>query len=361
MRILFVISSLGIGGEQKVASILTREFIKKGHDVKIQVLSQKKEKQFEFDRQINIEYCKKEKGIIKKHLRRLKTIKKAVESFKPQAVIAFALYPSIYCSLLKGGIRVPVVISERNDPKIYCTCIKLMRFFCYRFADAAVFQTREAAEYFSYIPDKKKYIIGNPLDFDAMPDPYVGEREKKVVNTARLVPAKRQEVLIKAMERVFKSHPDYSLEIYGDGNLKPHLKNYIEDLGLNSHIKIIPATTSVLDKIKKASVFVLCSRNEGFPNSLAEALAIGVPSISTDCRIGGPAEMIKNNINGLLVPVDDQEELTKAILKLIQDKEFANTISKNAIETMKRFDKEAIGTEWLELLGKLVDANGMQQ
>lgn len=357
MRILFIISSLGIGGEQKVASILTREFVKKGHDVKIQVLTPKKEKQFEFDKKIDIEYCKEEKGIIQKHFRRLKAIKKAAESFKPQVIIAFALYPSIYCSLLKVRIKVPVVISERNDPDTYCIWIKLIRFFCYRFADAAIFQTKEAAKYFSYIADEKKNIIGNPLDFDIMPKPYMGEREKKVVNTARLVPAKRQEILIKAMKGVLEVHPDYSLEIYGEGTLKRHLENCIEEMGLNSHIDILPATTNVLDKIKKASVFVLCSKNEGFPNSLAEALAIGVPSISTNCRIGGPAEMIKNNKNGLLVPVDDQEKLTKAILKLIQDKEFANTISKNAIATMRRFDKEIIGVKWLEVLNKLVNTN----
>lgn len=353
MKILFVISSLQIGGEQRAASILTNGLIQTGHTVDMLVLNQKVEKQFEFNPSLSVEYadCDQKKT---KNIARCKAVLSKAAAGSYDIMIAFATIPSIICSMTSVLHRVPVVVCERNDPAIYPLHFKAFRYIAYRFAAGAVFQTAEAAAFFDFLPALDKTVIPNPLNIMKLPEPFEGERRKRIVNTARLVVAKNQQMLIKAFSVIAQKYPDYDVVIYGDGPEKDKLLNCICENGLDGRITIHEAIPDILDEINQDSVFVLCSDNEGFPNSLAEALALGIPSISTDCRIGGPKDMIHSGENGTLVEVGNIRQLAQAMDELLGSERLRDQYHRGYKAIRKRLNSEVIVKKWINYLEKVL-------
>ncbi|MCY9006776.1 glycosyltransferase [Peribacillus frigoritolerans] len=352
MRILFVISSTGIGGEQRVASILTNQFIEKKNSVDI-LTFEKSDKAFKFNSDINFISIKNSKGVFK-NINRIRQIRKLIKKGDYDVIIGFAVIPSILCSLANIGLNFPVVVCERNDPDVYSKKWKFIRSIAYKFAKGAVFQTTEAMDYFSGKYFKKRIVIHNPINIAELPTIEGESKRNVIVNTARLTSAKNHKLLIKAFSRIAKDFEDYKLEIYGDGPLRESLLDLINELGLNKRIVLYEATPNVLEKIKYSQIFVLTSNNEGFPNSLAEAMAMGIPSISTNCRIGGPKEMIVNDKNGLLININDLEGLENAFRKVIVNKELRDTFSKESFKIRNKLDSKVIGSRWIEFLNTLV-------
>lgn len=107
--------------------------------------------------------------------------------------------------------------------------------------------------------------------------------------------------------------------------------------------------------IYNAGIFVLSSNYEGMPNALMEAMALGLPCISTDCPVGGPKTLIKNGENGLLVPVGDEEALSIAILKLIEDNELSQKIANNALKISEKFNPNIINQQWEDFINKIIN------
>src|SRR5699024_7366265 len=110
-----------------------------------------------------------------------------------------------------------------------------------------------------------------------------------------------------------KKHPNYDLIIYGEGNEREELESLIRRLNLINRVYLPGSTQDVLEKIKDASVFAFSSNFEGMPNALIEAMALGLPVISTDCPSGGPRELINHGVNGLLTPVKDKEQFAQQL------------------------------------------------
>lgn len=357
MKILFVISSLQIGGEQRVASILTDEFVKRKNEVEILVLNKKEEKQFSYNSKIKISYANCDIKRMK-NIARLKSIVRAMKTKKYDIVIAFATIPSILCSMAKILEKTPVIVCERNDPAIYPWYFRAIRFFVYRFSNGAVFQTEDAKQYFDFLPKLKKTVIPNPLNISKLPDIYEGKRRKRIVNTARLVDAKNQEVLINAFGLIHDKFPQYQLVIYGDGPNKSKLERLIQSQNLENKVCIYAAIPNILNEIKEDSVFVLCSNNEGFPNSLAEALALGIPSISTDCRIGGPKDMIDSGVNGTLIKVGDVEGLAGALEELLSNDELWIQYHNEAIHIREKLNTNVIIKKWEEFIYSIINSSG---
>ena len=105
--------------------------------------------------------------------------------------------------------------------------------------------------------------------------------------------------------------------------------------------------------MKEYSFFVMTSKYEGFGLVLVEAQGTGLPVISFDCK-SGPKEIINNNIDGVLVKAENENEMSKAIVSMIEDKEFRKKLSKNAVINSERFRNEKIGNEWKELFEKMI-------
>lgn len=259
--------------------------------------------------------------------------------------VPFCIY-SIPATLF---LRTKVIVSERNAPAQFAgkRRTKIISRFLMRFSDGYVFQTNDAKTFYAKMLRGKGVVIPNPLHIDDFPEILeFSEREDLIVNVGRLTPQKNQTMLIKAFSLFVNKHPEYTLAIFGDGDERGSLESLINNLGLKDKIILPGNVYDIFDRIRKASMFVLSSDYEGMPNALMEAMALGIPSISTDCPCGGPRDLIKDKENGLLTPVGDPEALCAAMCYLAENRKQAERISVKSVEIRQQLDFNEIGKEW---------------
>ncbi len=252
----------------------------------------------------------------------------------------------------KKRIDNPYIVMDCSDPKRNADEItSKRRNYYYATASKSVVQTQGALEYFPEQVQSNMVIIPNPVR-DDLPDSYEGIRKKTVVNYCRLTKQKNLTLLISAFADFHKAYPDYTLQIYGEGEKKEELDGLIRSLNLESCAKIHSFDSHVHEKIVDAGMYVSTSDWEGFPNSVLEALSIGLPVISTDCDFG-PRDLIENDKNGILIPLNDKEALVKAMCKIAEDGEFADRISREARKTREKYSPQIIGDMWIELIERI--------
>ena len=282
-------------------------------------------------------------------------VENEIKTLKPDIVMSF-MTKSNLISLIAGKRarhKCPVVISERANPFYSTKIFSILKRKIYPMASGCVFQTKAAQDYYKDILKCESIIIRNPLSPDFKIEPYHGKRDKKIVCTARLSEEKNQQLLINAFASIKDKYKDYRLEIYGEGPERDNLQNLIDKLNVNDRVKLMGRHKNIIEKIQDASIFVLPSNSEGMPNALLEAVALGIPSIATDCPIGGSAIIIKNNENGILIPMNDKEALISAIEKIINDSKFAKKISENGTKIVDDFETTKVCKEWEEYLKKV--------
>lgn len=354
LNVTFCIPSLGSGGAERVISILANKFVEKGHEVSIILLSHEL-CVYPLSEKITIECLKCDDDAslpyIKRYPLRLKKIRNAVKKLSPDVVISFMSETNIDVCFALRGMKIPVIVSERNDPKIDpASKIKqLMRKIAYRKPKGFVFQTPDAQAFFSKKIQKKSKIILNPLT-GVLPEPFDGEREKRIVAVGRLNKQKNFPLLIDAFSEFVKNHPEFVLEIYGEGVLEEQIKKYIEEKQLAEKVILKGFCKDVHEKTLSAEMFVMSSDFEGMPNALLEALAIGLPCISTDCPCGGPRMLITPYENGILVPIKDNEKMYEAMLYMAENPDKAKEMSINAVKVRERADVETITKEWIDFV-----------
>ena len=354
LKITFCIPSLGSGGAERVVSVLANKFDGYGYETSIIMLSHNL-CVYPLSENIKIECldCDDDGKLpyVKRYPLRLKKIRTAIKKLSPDVVISFMSETNIDVCFALSGMNIPVIVSERNDPAIdpASKIKKLMRRLAYFKPHGFVFQTPDAQAYFSKRIQKKSKIILNPLA-DYLPAPYDCEREKRIVAVGRLNKQKNFPMLIDAFSSFSKKHLEYTLEIYGEGVLEEKLKQYISDKKLNDKVILKGFCKDVHEKILSASMFVMSSDFEGMPNALLEAMAIGLPCISTDCPCGGPRMLIESYKNGILVPVDDTQKMTEAMLYMAGKPEEAKKMSSNAVHVRTIANVEAIAQQWHDIV-----------
>ncbi len=284
-------------------------------------------------------------------LKRFYRLLKFMNKHRDAAVVALSLPSDCFAAILGLFVRNRVVISERNDPAQYPESKKYRRFrdFCFLLPDVCIFQTEEAMKYFPKIVQKKGHIIPNPINknipvFDGI------KKEKKIVSAGRLKPQKNYPMLLTAFSKFSRSFPDYTLEIYGDGNQKEALEKLAAELNIEEKVVFNHFCEDIFPKMAEGSMFVMSSNYEGISNSMLEALAIGTPTICTDCPVGGAREMIENNVNGILVPVGDADALCDAMCRVAGDPEFAEMLGNNGKKIREKYPIEKIARQWVDLM-----------
>lgn len=354
-KILFHLNSLGKGGAERVVSLLASEFAADEYQVVIATEWQDKEEYpiHEKIKRLHVGLAKEEetKSRIRKQFIRISKLRKAILTEKPDLIIAFCAKANYRAMMAKTGLSIPVIVSVRNNPKVdyvglgnkICTKLLLNR------ADGCVFQTEEAKSFFDTVLQKKSKIICNPVN-----EKYLqAERkpaEKKIVTVGRLMKQKNQMLLIKAFEKLLQKYPSYGLYLYGDGSLdeyKKELLNYVEKSEFLKEKVHFCGLSSTLDKdLADAAMFVLPSNYEGMPNALMEAMALGLPVISTDCPCGGSRYWIQDQENGLLTPVGEEEALLEAMTYLIEHPEKAEKMGQKAKESLKEATLSKVYGQW---------------
>jgi glycosyltransferase involved in cell wall biosynthesis len=172
---------------------------------------------------------------------------------------------------------------------------------------------------------------------------------KTVIAAGRLTTQKGFDRLIPAWEPVARAHPDWTLEIYGEGQQRERLEGLIDKHDLAKSVRLMGRTERLGHAFAASSVFVLSSRREGLPMVILEAMSKGLPVVSFDCPTG-PVEIVVSDHNGVLVPDGDIPGLSKALLGVIEDDDYRATLGRGALETAARYDIQVIGRDWAELV-----------
>ena len=197
---------------------------------------------------------------------------------------------------------------------------------------------------------KKMVVIPNPIDL-SLPEPVNGPRSKSVVFVGRLHKQKNPELLLTAFSEFVHEFTEYTLHIFGQGELEEELKSKVISLGIEDKVVWHGFCKDVRAQIVAAGMYVLSSNYEGISNSMLEAMAMGIPVIATDCPIGGSAVYIENEINGIIIPVGGKDNLIEAMKKLAADKEFAQKISYNGAKVREKYPIGLIADLMMEAAG----------
>lgn len=284
-------------------------------------------------------------------------IRKEINRIKPEIVCCFGSEISVVVTLAMIGAKrsIKIVLAERGDPYTLSKPWQLLNRWAFSRADKCVFQLEKQGRWFGEGVMNKGVVIPNAFIPTSPIEHFNGEREKTIVSVGRFVYEKRYEVLIQAFAKVHKLYPSYRLILYGDGPYRAKYEALIREYGLVNHVNMPGYTKDSMSSIRNASVFVLSSLYEGMPNTLIEALAVGVPTVSTDCTPGGPDYLTKHGTIGLLVPVDDVTAMTNAIIRIIENPELASELSLKGQTIVEELDPLAIKKRWVNFFLELKD------
>jgi glycosyltransferase involved in cell wall biosynthesis len=303
------------------------------------------------------------KGRLSKAFIRYFKLRRCITDNKPDLVISFCNKANFRSAFALIGLKTPLLVSVRNDPKKDYAPYKLPTWYMEKKAAGCVFQTPDAMNFFSKKLRKKGKVILNPIseqylntgEFNKEKN---GTRKKEIVTVGRITAQKNQLLLLEAFNELTKKYPEYKLKLYGDvqdKDIYEELKKYAEDNSLTDKVIFMGLSDNHQNDIKAASMFVLSSDYEGMPNVLIESMVLGIPSISTNCPCGGPNMIIENKKNGILVPVGDRKALASAMEYIITHEAEAELMGKNARKLIEQVRPEKICSQWIEFISELTD------
>lgn len=348
MKIAFFIGHMGYGGAERVISLLANDYCRRGWDTDIvMLLSRDLAQRLEPGVRL-VDLSLGGGSYLKRAPYWLRQIRGYLKREKPDCVVSFIGRINALVLTAALGMKIPIVVSERNDPRhdgrgkgMLALCDAL-----YKTARAVVFQTKAEQECFSAAVKAKGVIIPNPVSTEG-----VSRREPKgfhVVTAGRLAEQKNQKMLMDAMALVRREIPEANCTIYGEGELRQELESYVREKGLENTVFLPGHALDIHEKIADASAFVLTSEYEGLPNALIEAMMLGIPCVITDYP--GSEEVMEDGVTGLIVPRGDAETLAKKLIALARDRELGENLGEKARQEAEKYRTENVIAQWQNVI-----------
>jgi GalNAc-alpha-(1->4)-GalNAc-alpha-(1->3)-diNAcBac-PP-undecaprenol alpha-1,4-N-acetyl-D-galactosaminyltransferase len=279
------------------------------------------------------------------YVRRVRKLRRLLANVRPDAVLSFIDMSNVLTLLACIGLRLRVVVSERingaTDPGIPWIW-RTLRIATYRLADAVVAQTPDAAGWIARLCGVTALAIPNPLR--TLPE-FAGAREPVILAVGRLTHQKGFDILIRAFSHIRAEYPNWRLVIIGAGPEHSALVSLSAQLKLGDCVEFRSPVKDIEAWMSRAGLVVQPSRFEGFPNVVLEAMGMGAAVISTDCR-SGPSEIIKDRVNGRLVPVDDVAVLTQVMSELLRQPEERARLGSEAKKVRVAFSQDIVKKQW---------------
>ena len=215
-----------------------------------------------------------------------------------------------------------------------------------------LFQTEYERDYFPPAIREISAVIDNPL-MQELPDVSTEPTEKIIVSAGRYDEQKNFELLIQAFYFFIQNRPEYRLLIYGRGHMEGVYRRQIQKLNLEGSVFLVPFTTEIHAKIRNAAVFVQSSDYEGVSNMLLEAIAMGIPVISTDCPAYGARSFIRHTENGLLIPPGREDLLAQAMEDVVSSEDYKRHACHEAVAVRRRLDAGTIVNRYIQYIDQL--------
>jgi glycosyltransferase involved in cell wall biosynthesis len=320
---------------------------------------------YPLDERVKLEYLADRvagggRGILAR-IRRLLVLRAYMKHNCVDVVVSFLTHVNVAAILASRGLSVPVVVSERTYPPAMPLgrMLEFLRRETYRWAESVVAQTEETAAWLTERCAKARVCtIGNPVVLPLpvgggvlVPDEWVSASRQIIVAAGRLGEEKGFNQLIEAFANLADSCPNWDLVILGEGELRNSLQEMRTERGLEERVHLPGQAGNLGDWYKRADLYVLSSRYEGFPNTLLEAMAHGLPVVSYDCK-AGPRDIISNGFDGILVPPESGVAgLTEALGKLMKNAALREQMGKAAVDVGVRYSIERICKSWFDVLG----------
>lgn len=372
-RIVFFVSSMQGGGAERVAALLCNHWVDVGHRVTlVPTFSGRGECVYPLDDRVHLIYLADRIGTRRKSplsmIRRFLAMRALVRESGADGVVSFLPHVNIAALLATRGLKVPVVVSERTFPPampmgpVWCR----LRRWTYPWASAVVMQTQRGGDWLaSESPRSRSAVIPNPCVYPLPvsqprlePEDWVAPERRLLLAVGRLGEEKGFAGLIDSFSRLEARFPDWDLVILGEGGERESLEARVKRRGLTDRVALPGRVGNLADWYQRAELYVMSSRFEGFPNTLMEAMAHGLPAVSFDCETG-PSDIIREGIDGKLVPVTDGERgLARALAALMQDDDRRQRMGRAAVTVRDRFSAERVMAEWDDLLG-LAETDGV--
>jgi glycosyltransferase involved in cell wall biosynthesis len=361
-RITLVISSLTSGGAERVLTTMANFWAAAGRQVTVITMTGADDRPFfplgEQVRRIALDTARPAASpvhAVVNNLRRLRRLKHAIEEAGPDVVISFMDTNNVRTLLATRNRRVPVIVTEHTDPSLkrLHPAWRHLRLLTYPRASRVVVLSESSKCFFPGRIRAITEIIPNPVQIDPAEGAIERPHRPRIVAMGRLGPEKGFDMLIDAFAGMAPVFPDWDLVIWGEGKERPALTRQRDRLGLGDRVQLPGRTNTPHRELRRAELFALSSRREGFPMGLAEALACGVPAVAFDLP-SGPRDMIRPGIDGLLVPPGDIGAFAAAMSNLMADADRRRTMACQAPHILERYGVAHVMAIWDDLLGRVM-------
>lgn len=364
MRLFIFTHSLGGGGAERVAATLANRWVTGGWCVSIVTLTTADGDRYQLHpavRRIPLDRAGPSAGPFAAALanvRRLVALRGVLARERPDKVISLMPVPNVLLAIASAGLRLTCIGSERSYPPSLPLggAWETLRKLAYGRLAAVVAPTSEIRIWLlQHTTARRVDVIPNPIAWPlATAEPVVSPAtvgrpgRKRLLAVGRLGEEKRFAALIRVFSSLTKSAPDWELVILGEGPERDELEEYVRRLGLEEAVFLPGHIGNVSDWFRSADLYVLTSRFEGFPNALLEAMAHGLPAVAVDC-LTGPRDIIRPEVDGLLVPPNDDGALTTALHRLMTDPVTRAALAARASEARVRFSLDSVAASWERL------------
>lgn len=371
MKILFLTSSMQGGGAERVAALLVNGWVGKGNNVVLMpTFSERGDSAYPLEPSVELTFLSDLCSPAAGRVERLMGLRKFIRTFQPDVVVSFLPHVNIAAILAAIGLKVPVIACERTYPPAVQPPISLvyrvLRRLVYQHASVLVGQTEATANWLRLRAGKRTSIatVPNPVVLPLPsktpiidPDQVIDPRQKLILWAGRIDDAKRGSLLIEAFKTIVASADDWDVCMLGSGPLHETLCKKVADLNLEDRIFLPGFAGNLADWYRRADVYVMTSSFEGFPNTLLEALAHGVPSVAFDV-LTGPRDLSDQGRRLILLPDSNHVvRLADALSTLLNDPELRRRLSVDGSEVTVTYSEKAVFSLWEELFELVVDSS----
>lgn len=367
MKLLIIIHSLSSGGAERVTVNLANYWAEKGGAISVVTITGVEQDFYPLHpaiERIGLGLETESKGLFsakKYNYHRIKAIRHLLKQQQPDAALAMMTTANILLALAAKGLNIPVIGSEHIHPPMLPlgSIWEWLRKQSYAQLSAVVALTQESAQWLRMQTKVvNTVVIPNAISYPIEPySPIVklhwlGRGGYNLIAVGRLAEQKGFDRLLDAFSLLAPHFPDWNLTLLGEGQCRSELEKQRSQLGLESRVSMPGVVGNLSDWYESADLFVMSSLFEGFQNTLGEAMAHGLPVVSVDCDTG-PRDIIRHQVDGLLVPQNNQDALVDALSTLMGDAALRQQYAHKAIEIRERLSMQKIAGMWDVLFKKV--------